>query len=57
MLYSVLRYLEGGERKYLYLLAATLLLHFIDKETAFMYAAELLIFLSVYWIAGVTRRG
>jgi predicted membrane-bound mannosyltransferase/sugar lactone lactonase YvrE len=56
MLYSVLRYLEDGERKYLYLLAGTLLLHFIDKETSFIYAAELLIFLAVYWIARVTRR-
>ena len=56
MLYAVLRYLEGGERRYLYLLAVTLVLHFIDKETAFMYTAELLLFLAVYFIARVTRR-
>lgn len=56
MLYGVLRYLEAGERKYLYVLAATLLLHFIDKETAFIYTAELLLFLAVYFIASVTRR-
>jgi len=56
MLYVVLRYLEGGERKYLYTLAVTLLLHFIDKETAFMYTAELLIFLAVYFVARITRQ-
>jgi len=56
MLYVVLRYLEGGHRKFLYLLAGALLLHFIDKETAFIYTAELLIFLAVYFVARVTRR-
>jgi predicted membrane-bound mannosyltransferase/sugar lactone lactonase YvrE len=50
MLYTVLRYLENGERKYLYLLAITLLLHFIDKETSYMYAAQLLLFLFIYFI-------
>src|SRR5512138_551346 len=48
MLYAVLRYLEDGQRRFLYLLAVTLVLHFIDKETSFMYSAELLLFLAVY---------
>ena len=56
MLYAVLRYLEAGDRKYLYVLAAALLLHFIDKETSFMYTAELLLFLAVYFVARVTRQ-
>ncbi len=56
MLYVVLRYLESGQRRYLYLLAASLVLHFIDKETAFMYTAELLVFLAIYFIVRVTRR-
>ncbi len=55
MLYAVLRYFESGERKYLYVLSATLLLHFIDKETSFIYAAELLLFLAVFFVARVTR--
>ena len=55
MLYVVLRYLDTGQRRYLYILAATLALHFIDKETAFMYAAELLVFLAIYFIARITR--
>ncbi len=56
MLYVVLRYLETGRPRYLYLLAAILVLHFIDKETAFMYTAELLLFLAIYFIFRVTRR-
>jgi len=56
MLYVILRYFESGERKFLYLLAASLVIHFIDKETSFMYAAMLLLFLAVYFIARVTRK-
>jgi predicted membrane-bound mannosyltransferase/sugar lactone lactonase YvrE len=55
MLYTVLRYFESGERKFLYLLAFTLVLHFIDKETSFIYAAQLLLFLFVYFIYRVTH--
>jgi predicted membrane-bound mannosyltransferase/sugar lactone lactonase YvrE len=55
MLYAVLRYLEGGQRRYLYILAVTLMLHFIDKETSFIYAAELLLFLAIYFIFRITR--
>ena len=55
MLYVVLRYLEVGERKYLYLLAVTLVLHFIDKETSFIYTAQLLLFLAIFFIYQITR--
>ncbi|MGA7194186.1 MAG: flippase activity-associated protein Agl23 [Anaerolineales bacterium] len=55
MLYVILRYFETGARKYLYLLAIALVIHFIDKETSFMYSAMLLLFLAVYFIARVTR--
>ncbi len=55
MLYVILRYFETGARKYLYLLAIALMIHFIDKETSFMYSAMLLLFLAVYFIARVTR--
>ncbi len=56
MLYAVLRHLESGGRKYLYLLTIALLIHFLAKETAFIYAAQLLIFLAIYFIARVSRR-
>ncbi|HUH98533.1 MAG TPA: flippase activity-associated protein Agl23 [Anaerolineales bacterium] len=55
MLYVILRYFETGARKYLYLLAIALVIHFIDKETSFMYTAMLLLFLAIYFIARVTR--
>ena len=45
MLYSVLRYIEDGKNKWLYLLTLSLVMHFISKETAYIYSAELLLFL------------
>jgi uncharacterized protein (TIGR03663 family) len=45
MLYAVLRYLESGRQSWLFLLTLSLCLHFISKETAYIYAAELLVFL------------
>jgi predicted membrane-bound mannosyltransferase/DNA-binding beta-propeller fold protein YncE len=56
MLYAMLRYLETGSRKQLYLLSAALVLHFTAKETAFIYAAQALLYLAIYFIARVTRR-
>jgi len=56
MLYTVLRYFENGERKYLYLLTGALIIHFLAKETSFIYAAQLLLFLGIYFIAQVTRK-
>lgn len=56
MLYVMLRYLEAGEKKYLYMLAAALVLHFTAKETAFIYAAQALLYLLIYFIARVTRK-
>jgi len=56
MLYAALRHLESGGRKYLYLYVAALVLHFTTKETAFIYAAQALLYFAVYFIAQVTRR-
>ncbi len=56
MLYAVLRYLEGGEKKYLYLTTIALIIHFADKETSFIYSAELLVFLGVLFLVQVTRK-
>jgi predicted membrane-bound mannosyltransferase/DNA-binding beta-propeller fold protein YncE len=54
-LYAVLRHLEVGGKKYLYLLAASLMLHFTSKETSYIYVAELLIYLAIYFFAKTTR--
>jgi uncharacterized protein (TIGR03663 family) len=56
MLYVMLRYLESGEKKHLYMLSAALLLHFTTKETAFIYAAQALLYLAVYFIVRVLRQ-
>ena len=56
MLYAILRHLELGGKKYLFLVAAALALHFTAKETSFIYTAQALIFLAVYFIAQVTKR-
>ena len=56
MLYAMLRHLEVGGKKYLLLLAGALCLHFTTKETSFIYTAEALIYLAVYFIVQVTRR-
>lgn len=56
MLYVMLRYLEAGEKKYIYMLSAALILHFTSKETAFIYAAQALLFLAIYFVARVTRQ-
>ncbi|MEW6181394.1 MAG: glycosyltransferase family 39 protein [Chloroflexota bacterium] len=45
-LFAVLRYLEKGEHKMLYLLTAVTALQFATKETAYIYTAQLLIFLA-----------
>ncbi len=44
-LYAVLRYLEGGKDKFLLLLAGVFALQFTTKETAYIYAAQILLFL------------
>ncbi|HSJ87836.1 MAG TPA: flippase activity-associated protein Agl23, partial [Anaerolineales bacterium] len=56
MLYGILRYLEKGERRYLYFVTLGTLLHFLTKETAFIYAAQALLYLAVFFIAQITRK-
>lgn len=55
LLYSILRYLESGEKKYIYFVTAATLLHFTSKETAFIYTAQALIFLGVLFLYRVTK--
>ncbi|HNN12319.1 MAG TPA: TIGR03663 family protein [Anaerolineales bacterium] len=56
MLYAMLRHLELGGKKYLLMVAAALALHFTSKETSFIYTAQALLYLAVYFIVQVTRR-
>jgi predicted membrane-bound mannosyltransferase/DNA-binding beta-propeller fold protein YncE len=56
MLYGILRYLEKGEKRYLYFVTLGAVLHFMTKETAFIYVAQALLYLSIFFIARITRR-
>lgn len=56
MLYAMLRYLENGRSKYLYMLSIALIIHFADKETSFIYALQAFIFLAVYFVVQITRK-
>lgn len=55
MLYAMLRFLENGHKRYLYWLSLAMVIHFTAKETAFIYAAQALLFLGIYFIAQVTK--
>src|SRR5271157_1915390 len=54
--YAILRYLEKGERWVLVLFTLVNALHFTDKATAYIFAAEELIFLAVYFVDRLSRR-
>ena len=56
MLYALLRYLGAGAYKYLYVLAGALALHFVSKETSFIYAIQAFAFLALYLVARITRK-
>ncbi len=56
MLYAILRYFESGGARYIYIIAGSLVIHYLTKETAYIYTAQMLIFLAVYFIARVTRK-
>ena len=54
-LYAVLRYLDKGDRFSLFLLTITTVLHFTTKETAFIYCAQLLLFIGILFLVDVLR--
>ncbi len=56
LLYAILRYLESGQARHLMLVTLATILHFTAKETAFIYTAQAIIFLGVYFIVQITRR-
>jgi predicted membrane-bound mannosyltransferase/DNA-binding beta-propeller fold protein YncE len=56
LLYAILRYLESGRSRYLMLVTLASVLHFTSKETSFIYTAQALIFLTVYFVVRITRR-
>lgn len=56
LLWTILRYLECGEKKYLIILTVITALHFTDKATSFIFTAEALIFLGLFFIWELIRQ-
>ncbi len=52
-IWAVLRYLETGTSRYLFWLTAATALHFASKETAYIYTAQMMIFLAIYFLARI----
>jgi len=55
-IYTILRYLERGEPRTLILFTLVNALHFTDKATSYIFAAEQLVFLAVYLLDKLSRR-
>lgn len=55
-LWGILRYLETGRSRYLYILTAVMVLHFTTKETSFIYTAQALLFAGLVFVYRLTSR-
>lgn len=54
-LWAILRYLETGEARFIYIATIANVLHFTSKETSFIYTAQALIFLACYFIYRISQ--
>lgn len=55
LLYGILRYLEKGDHVSLFLISGSTVLHFTAKETAYIYTAELLLFVGILFLDNIVR--
>jgi uncharacterized protein (TIGR03663 family) len=56
MIWAILRYLETGHVRYTYWLTAAVMLHYTTKETSFIYSAQALLFLGLYFVYQVAQQ-
>ena len=56
LLWGMLRYLDRGETKYLYVVTLATVLHFVAKETSFIYVAQALLFLGFLFLWRIGER-
>jgi len=54
-IWAILRYLETGEARFLYLATFANVLHFTSKETSFIYTAQALVFLACYFVYRISQ--
>ena len=55
LLYGIFRYLEKGDSKSLYIVMLATVLHFITKETSFIYTAQYLLLMAVLFVNEVLK--
>ena len=55
-IWAILKYLDRGENRYLYILTAVTALHFASKETSFIYTAQALIFLGLLFLRRMSQK-
>jgi len=56
ILYATLHYLEKGDHLSLMLLTVATVLNFLAKETAYIYTAQLLLFVAIIFIDRILRK-
>ena len=56
-IWALLRYLESGNSRYLFWLTAATALHFTTKETSYIYTAQMMIFLAIFFLARIYQSG
>jgi hypothetical protein len=56
MIWGMLRYLETGKARYSYWVTLATVLHFTAKETSFIYTAQALLFLGLYFMYRITQK-
>ncbi|MGD8456979.1 MAG: TIGR03663 family protein [Anaerolineales bacterium] len=54
--WAMLRYLDTGKNRFLYILAGASAFHFTTKETSFIFTAQLLLFLGILFIYRISYR-
>ncbi len=55
-IWAILRYLETGQKHFMYLLTLATVMHYISKETSFIYSAILLLFIGFYFLYQITSK-
>ena len=56
MFWAIFSYFDKREAKWLYLLSFSLTLHFATKETSFIYALQLMLFLGIFFAWDILKR-
>jgi uncharacterized protein (TIGR03663 family) len=54
-LWAILRFIDTGQWRYMYILTAISVLHYTSKETSFIYSAQALLFIGFYFLFRITR--